>query len=74
MSTADLKIDLINKIMKLKEVHIIKEIQKIIDFELDNSEYQLTAAQRSRIDEAKADQVISEEQANNEIETWLNEK
>lgn len=74
MSTAELKIDLINKIMKLKEVHVIKEIQKILDFELDNTEYQLTATQISRIDEAKVDQVLSEERANNEIEKWLNEK
>ena len=38
MNTAELKIDLINKITKLKEVRIIEEIQKFLDFELDKGE------------------------------------
>ena len=39
MNTAELKIDLINKITKLKEVRIIEEIQKFLDFELDKGEF-----------------------------------
>lgn len=74
MSTAELKIDLINKIMKLKEVRIIEEIQKFVDFELDKSEYKLSVAQRNRILEAKDDKVLTEEKANSEIEEWLKEK
>lgn len=74
MSTAELKIDLINKITKLKEVRIIEEIQKFLDFELDKGEYKLSISQRKRILEAKNDKILSEEEANNSIEEWLNEK
>lgn len=74
MSTAELKLDLINKITKLKEVRIIEEIQKFLDFELDKGEYQLNTEQNNRILEAKKDKVLTEEQANKDIEEWLNEK
>lgn len=74
MSTAELKIDLINKITKIKEVRIIEEIQKFLDFELDKGEYKLSVAQRKRILEAENDKVLTEEEANREIEEWLNER
>lgn len=74
MSTAELKIDLINKIAKLKEVRIIEEIQRFLDFELDKGEYKLSAGQRKRIQEAQKDDVLTEEEANKEIEEWLKEK
>ena len=74
MSTAELKIDLINKITKLKEGRIIEEINKLLDFELDNSEYKLSVTQRNRIFEAKNDKVLTEEEANNEIDEWLKGK
>ncbi len=74
MSTAELKLDVINKITNLKEVHIIEEIQKLLDFELDKGIFQLNNAQRKRILEAKEDDIISEDDANLEIEEWLKEK
>lgn len=74
MSTAELKIDLINKITKLKEVRIIEEIQKFLDFELDKGEYKLSVAQRKRILEAENDKVLTEKDANREIEEWINER
>ena len=74
MSTAELKIDLINKIAKLKEVRIIEEIQRFLDFELDKGEYKLSAGQRNRIQEAQKDDVLTEEEANKEIEEWLKKK
>lgn len=74
MSTAELKIDLINKIAKLKEVRIIEEIQRFLDFELDKGEYKLSAGQRNRIQEAQKDDVLTEEEANKEIEELLKEK
>ena len=74
MNTAELKIDLINKITKLKEVRIIEEIQKFLDFELDEGEYKLSDAQKNRILEAESDKVLTDEEANREIEEWLNER
>ncbi len=74
MSTAELKLDLINKITKLTEVRIIEEIQKLLDFESDKGIFQLNDAQRKRILEAKDDEILSEDDANLEIEAWLKEK
>ena len=74
MSTAELKSDIINRIQNLKESHIIEEIKQLLDFELDNGIFQLSAAQKQRLIEAESDNVLSEEEANNDIEKWLNEK
>lgn len=53
MNTADLKIDLINKITQIKETNVIKEIQRVIDFELNEGIFKLTDAQKKRITDAK---------------------
>ena len=74
MSTADLKLDLINKITSLKDIRIIEEIQKLLDFELEEGVFQVSAVQKQRLTEAKNDTVLSEEDANTEIEKWLQEK
>lgn len=74
MSTADLKLDLINKITNLTEAHIVVELQRILDFELDKGVFQLTDTQKNRLMEAKNDNVLTEEQANNEIKEWLKGK
>lgn len=74
MDTAELKNNLINKIANIKEIRIIEELQKLLDFETDNGIYQLNDAQRNRILEAKKDDVLSDEEANLEIEEWLKGK
>lgn len=74
MSTAELKLDLINKITKLTEVRIIEEMQKLLDFESEKGVFRLGDAQRKRILDAKDDDLLSEEDANLEIEEWLKEK
>ena len=74
MSTAELKSDIINRIQNLKDSYIIEEIKQLLDFELDNGIFKLSIAQKQRLIEAESDNVLSEEQANNDIEKWLNEK
>ena len=74
MSTAELKLDLIQKITDLKEIRVIEELQNLLDFETDRGIFQINTAQRNRILEAKNDDVLSEEEANLEIEEWLKEK
>ena len=74
MRTADLKLDIINRITNLKESYIVEEIKKLLDFELDENIYQVSDKQKKRLIEAKTDKVLSEGEANNEIEEWLNEK
>ncbi|MCD0478207.1 hypothetical protein LPB90_07040 [Chryseobacterium sp. LC2016-29] len=80
MSTSELqmKLDLINRISILDDGRIIKEIKKLLDFELDEKVYELNQPQKSRIEEARNEyknaQTLTEEDANNEIDQWLNEK
>ncbi|AJW64918.1 hypothetical protein VO54_03488 [Elizabethkingia miricola] len=74
MNTAELKIDIINKITRLKEARIVEEIQKILDFELDQGIFQLSEAQNKRIIEAAQDDYLTNEQANKDIDEWLQGK
>ncbi|WP_239583150.1 MULTISPECIES: hypothetical protein [unclassified Chryseobacterium] len=73
-----MKLDLINRISILDDARIIKEIKKLLDFELDEKVYELNQPQKSRIEEARNEyknaQTLTEEDANNEIDQWLNEK
>ena len=78
MSTAELKINIINQITELKDNRIVEEIQRLLDFELNNEPYILSKNQKLRIEEARKElkegKILSEQQANDEIESWLNEK
>jgi len=69
---------LINRISILDDARIIKEIKKLLDFELDEKVYELNQPKKSRIEEARNEyknaQILTEEDANNEIDQWLNEK
>lgn len=74
MNTDELKLDIINRITNLKESYIIEEIKKLLDFESEEGVYQLSDEQKKRLTEAKTDKVLTEAEANSEIEKWLNEK
>lgn len=78
MSTAELKIDLISRIANVAEPGIIEELRKFLDFELDIESYQLNQLQQQRVSEAKAEYLagntLSEQQADEEIDQWLNEQ
>ena len=75
MTTANLKIDLINKITQLKERYVIDEIKRILDFESDKGIFKLNSKQKVRIlegkEEYKAGKVLSEKEANKQIQAWL---
>ncbi|MBP6577161.1 MAG: hypothetical protein KA232_08105 [Chryseobacterium sp.] len=80
MSSAELqlKLDVINKITELKEIRVIREIKKLLDFELDEDVFVLSKQQENRIAEARKEyangEISSNEEVNKEIEQWLNEK
>ncbi|MBO6212759.1 hypothetical protein [Algoriella sp.] len=78
MNEEELKIDVINKINQLKYPHIIEDIQKLIDFELSTDLYNLSEEQINRVKEAKEEyhnsEILNKQEANQEIEKWLNEK
>nr|WP_283950693.1 hypothetical protein [Chryseobacterium sp. pc1-10] len=68
---------MINRISQLKEKTIMEEIQKLLDFELNENEYILTESQKERIAEAGRIQnsaYLTEDKANQDIEEWLGEK
>jgi len=73
-----MKLDLINRISILNDARIIKEIKELLDFELDEKVYELNQSQKDRIEEARNEyknaQTLTEEDANNEIDQWFNEK
>ena len=75
MNTAELKLDLINKIAQLKESHIIEEISNLLDFELSENIYKTSDKQINRIMEARAEyetgNTLTESSANAEIEEWI---
>ncbi|MEO6670220.1 MAG: hypothetical protein ABIN36_12135 [Ferruginibacter sp.] len=75
MNTANLKIDLINKITLIKEAKVIQEIKRVLDFELGEGIFELTNAQKKRIIEAKQEvkqkKYVTEFSANKEISEWL---
>ena len=75
MNTANLKIDLINKITQIKETNVIKEIKRVLDFELDQGIFQLSNDQRKRIVDAKQEikqkKYLTDSSANKEISEWL---
>ena len=80
MSSAELKLklDVINKITELKEIRIVEEIKKLLDFELDETVFELSQKQKDRITKAKEEyangEILTNEEVNNEIEQWLNGK
>ncbi|WP_379965162.1 hypothetical protein [Epilithonimonas sp. UC225_85] len=80
MSSAELqlKLDVINKITELKEIRVIREIKKLLDFELDEDVFVLSKQQENRIAEARKEyasgEISSNEEVNKEIDQWLNEK
>lgn len=78
MSTAELKLKVINRITNITDNNLIEQIHRLIDFELEKDVYVLSEEQIQRIAEAreeyqKGDTLINEE-AIKEIEKWLDEK
>ncbi len=74
MNSAEIKIDLINRITQIKETRLIEEIQNLLDFELNKGVFEISDIQKDRLIEAQKDTVISEKEANNSIEEWLQKK
>ncbi|RRQ46128.1 hypothetical protein [Chryseobacterium sp. SC28] len=80
MSSAELelKLEVINKITELKEIRVIREIKKLLDFELDENAFVLSKQQENRIADARREyengEISSDDEVNKEIDQWLKEK
>lgn len=73
-----LKLELIHKITELKESRIIKDLKKLLDFELDKEVFELSQNQKDRIGKARTEyynhETFTNQEVENEMEKWLNEK
>ena len=74
------RIELQNKIIKKLEsvdTDLLKEVMTLIEFETQEGQFTLSSAQKSAIDEArqqvKDGLVVSNEDVDKEIDSWLNE-
>jgi hypothetical protein len=77
MSTAELKNRLIEKIKETENEELLGEAYRLLELEtMDLEVYKLSNEQKSAIAEArqqiKGGQFLSDEQASNEIDEWLN--
>lgn len=77
MSTAELKISLINKITSLTDDTLLEEILRIVDFETDTATFKLNRDQQDAIKIARAqiqnNEYQTNEQVEKEIQKWLEE-
>lgn len=73
-----LKLNIINKITQIEEVHIIEEIKQLLEFELNEGDFELNEIQEQRIaegwEEYENGKIFSEEEANQKIDQWLKER
>ncbi len=75
MNTSELKINVIERILQLKDSKIVEEIQRLLDFETNKGVYHLNNTQINRVEEARAEykngSTFTEDEANNQIDEWL---
>jgi tRNA A22 N-methylase len=77
MSTVELRKRLIDKIQTTKDERILEEAYRLLEIETEDIEiYKLNDDQKRAISEArqqiKNGQFLTDEQANKEIDEWLN--
>lgn len=77
MATVELKKLLINRIQMTKDERILEEAYRLLEIEAEEIEvYKLNDDQKQAISEArqqiKSGQFLTDEQANKEIDEWLN--
>jgi len=75
MSTAELKLDLINQITKITEEERLKELIQILNFQSDESIYETILEEKQVVKEAKVQIATGAYFSNNdvqqEVKKWL---
>lgn len=75
MSTAELKLNLINKISNISDKVMLNELLELIKFQSDTSIYQTNLSEKKAIASAKNDIISGNIQTNDElqkeIDQWL---
>ncbi len=68
---------LIDKIRQIEDPEIFNEIQRLLEIEFDDKPFMTNKEQKEAIQRARQQirkgEIIDEEQANNQIDKWLNE-
>ena len=76
MSNTKLKEKLINKIKETDNPSILEEISNLFELQEPDTVYQVNDNQKKAIDEAKEQiknkETLTDEQANKDIDEWLN--
>ena len=76
MADNSLKEKLINKIKETDDPSILEEVSNLFELQEPDTVYQLNDKQKKAIEEAKEqiknNQTLTEEQANKDIDEWLN--
>lgn len=76
MSTAELKIDLINQIANITDRGRLKELLQLLNFQNDTSVYITSQEEKNAIEEARKQiengEIISNSAVQKEISQWLN--
>ncbi|SHG76262.1 hypothetical protein SAMN05443144_1641 [Fodinibius roseus] len=70
------KKNLIDKIKRVNDKHIIDEIYRLLDIDFNDTVYVTNDRQKKAISQAqeqiKSGQILSDKEANEEIDKWLN--
>ena len=68
---------LIDKIRQIEDPEVFNEIRRLLEIEFDDKQYQTTKEQKEAIrqarDQIERGETLSEEQADKQIDEWLNE-
>ncbi len=76
MPELNIKEKLINKIKETTDTSLLEEVADIFEFREDEGIYEVNTEQKKAIDEARLqirnNQILTEEQANNKTDEWLN--
>lgn len=77
MPVTDIKEKLINKIKETNDPLLLEEVSALFELQEPESIYEVNDAQKKKIEEAreqiKNKQTLSNEQADKDIDEWLNE-
>lgn len=75
MNSAELKLNLINKITQITDVVQLKELLQLLKFQSDDTVYHLTEAEKKAVSEGrnqvKKGEILSHTDVENEINEWL---
>ena len=76
MSSADLKVQLINKIQETDDIALLEELSVLFELQEPDSIYELNEDQKKNIktaqEQIKSNQFLTDDEANKDIDQWLN--